>query len=124
MALAVRAAGRQRLRRSRVRAGGATASGRIVAWRAERGSAARQSGSWRNCTAGLTAAEDALTEAHAAMKRVEAAFDAASDAFTEAEQALDAAREQRARARRHGTWPGRRTNMLPLQPRRRRGLGR
>jgi hypothetical protein len=35
---------------------------------------------------GLTAAEDALTEAHAAMKRVEIAFDAASAAFTEAEQ--------------------------------------
>jgi hypothetical protein len=47
------------------------------------------------------------------MKRVEAAFDTASDAFTEAEQALDAAREQRAQARRHGTRPGRRTNVLP-----------
>jgi hypothetical protein len=47
------------------------------------------------------------------MKRVEAAFDAASDAFTEAEQALDAARKQRAQARRHGTRPGRRTNVLP-----------
>jgi hypothetical protein len=92
--------GRQRLRRSRVRAGWATATGEnccVVDGAWERREAIRQLAELRRR---LTAAEDALTEAHAAMKRVEAAFDAASDAFTEDKQAaLDAAREQRARAR-------------------------
>jgi hypothetical protein len=51
------------------------------------------------------------------MKRAEADFDAASDRFTEAEQALDAAREQRARARENGTRPGRHTSApRPLRP--------
>jgi len=48
----------------------------------------------------LAAAEDAVTDALAAMKQAEGAFDAASDRFDAAERALDAAREQRAQARR------------------------
>jgi chromosome segregation ATPase len=48
----------------------------------------------------LGAAEGALTDALAALKRAEEAFDAASDRFDAAERALDAAREERAQARR------------------------
>src|SRR5215813_11739728 len=47
----------------------------------------------------LAAAEAALEDAHTARKHAGEAFDAADDRFTEAERALDAAREQRARAR-------------------------
>src|SRR6516165_4262389 len=47
----------------------------------------------------LAAAEDALTEAHAAAKRAEEAYDAANDSFASAEAALDAARTERAQAR-------------------------
>jgi hypothetical protein len=48
----------------------------------------------------LPAAEDALADALATMKRAEEAYDAADDRFTAAENALDAAREDRAQARR------------------------
>jgi hypothetical protein len=48
----------------------------------------------------LAAAEDALADAGAVMKRAEGAFDAASDRFGAAERALDEAREERAQARR------------------------
>lgn len=48
----------------------------------------------------LEAAEGALTDGLAALKRAEEAFDAASDRFDTAERALDAAREERAQARR------------------------
>jgi hypothetical protein len=48
----------------------------------------------------LAAAEDALTDDLAAMKRAETAFDAANDHFAGAERALDAARADRANARR------------------------
>jgi hypothetical protein len=44
----------------------------------------------------LAAAEDAVTDALAAMKQAEGAFDAASDRFGAAERALEAVREQRA----------------------------
>lgn len=47
---------------------------------------------------GLGAAEDALADALAAMKRAEEAFDAASDRFDAAERALDDPREDRAQA--------------------------
>jgi uncharacterized protein (DUF3084 family) len=47
----------------------------------------------------LAAAEDALADALAGMKRAEEAFDAASDRFGAAESALDAGRAERARAR-------------------------
>ena len=46
------------------------------------------------------AAEDALADALAAMKRTGEAFDAASDRFDAAERAPDDAREDRAQARR------------------------
>jgi chromosome segregation ATPase len=46
------------------------------------------------------AAEQALTDALAAMKQAEGAFDAARDRFGAAERALDAAREDPAQARR------------------------
>lgn len=46
------------------------------------------------------AAQDALTDALAAMKQADGAYDAASDRFDAAERALDAAREDRAQARR------------------------
>jgi chromosome segregation ATPase len=48
----------------------------------------------------LAAAEDALTDALAAMKQAEGVFDTASDRFDAAERALDTAREDRAQARR------------------------
>jgi uncharacterized protein (DUF3084 family) len=48
----------------------------------------------------LTAAQDMLADAQVTMKRAEAAFDAASDRSAEAESALDAARAERAQARR------------------------
>ena len=48
----------------------------------------------------LTAAEDALADALAAMKQAEGAFGDAIDSFDAAEWALGAAREERAQARR------------------------
>ena len=48
----------------------------------------------------LEAAEGALADDLAAMKRAETVFDAASDRFDAAEHALDEAREERAQARR------------------------
>ena len=48
----------------------------------------------------MEAAEGALTDALAALKRAEEVFDAASDRFNAAERALDEAREDRAQARR------------------------
>jgi exonuclease VII small subunit len=82
----------------------------IIGWHTGRGNAARRCGNWPSCATGLEAAEDALTDALAAMKRAETAYDAANDRFAEAEQALDTAREQRAQARQARTQPGRLTN--------------
>jgi hypothetical protein len=48
----------------------------------------------------MGAAEGALTDALATLKRAEEGFDAASDRFNAAERALDEAREDRAQARR------------------------
>jgi len=61
---------------------------------AGRGNAGRRCGNWP------AAAEDAHSDALAAMKRVEAAYDAANDRFEAAERALNAAREERATAQR------------------------
>jgi hypothetical protein len=64
----------------------------------------------------LAAAEDAVTDALAAMKQAEGVFDAASDRFDAAERAIDAARGQRAQPGGTGMRPGRPTSG-PARPR-------
>jgi chromosome segregation ATPase len=72
----------------------------IVRWWTGHAGAVRRCGNWAGLRRRLAAADDALADALATMKRAEEEFDAANDRFTAAESALDAAREDRAQTRR------------------------